>query len=38
MVSYELCVNIIIKHDLLFKFVGYEELRTWITYLNPMLL
>jgi len=34
MVSRELCANLIIRHGLPFKFVEYEELRTWITYLN----
>jgi len=34
MVSYELLANLIIRHGLPFKFVEYEELRTWITYLN----
>lgn len=35
MVSREMCVNLIIQHDLPFKFVKYEVLRTWINYLNP---
>jgi len=34
MVSCELCAYLIIWHGLPFSFVGYEELKTWITYLN----
>jgi len=35
MVSCELCTNLIIQHGLPFKCVEYQELRTWISYLNP---
>jgi len=35
MVDRELCANLIIRHGLPFKFVEYQELRTWISYLNP---
>jgi len=34
-VSCDLCANLTIWYGLSFKFVEYEELRTWITYLNP---
>jgi len=35
MVSHVLCVNLIIRCGLLFKFVEYPKLRSWISYLNP---
>ncbi|RDY01638.1 hypothetical protein CR513_15009, partial [Mucuna pruriens] len=35
MISHELCVALILKHDLPLKFVEYNELRSWIKYLNP---
>jgi len=34
MVSRELCANLTIRQGLPFKFVEYEELRGWITYVN----
>lgn len=34
LVSHEMCARLIIKRDLPFKFAKFEELTTWLQYLN----
>ncbi|KAI5441108.1 hypothetical protein KIW84_010535 [Lathyrus oleraceus] len=35
LVSREMCARLIIKRDLPFKFAEFEEITTWLQYLNP---
>ena len=34
MISYEMCAQAIIEHDLPFKFVEFRKIRQWLKYLN----